>query len=464
MAEAIFNPAIPGVLITLGLFAVMLKLNWILGLLCQVVAPIFAVGVLNMSHRLKTLIQSFHGDFSRYSKGVKFLLDSNELIKISTAESTEYQRQRDAIENLRSSHSAALWFSSVFHVSQQVLLMLAGAASLLIGGYFVVQGTFSIGELIAFYAALGILNSNARSAIDAVPSLVEGFESLRVLHGILEEAHREEERLVAERETTGSTVHLKIEHSIAFEAVSFRYPVVNSTKNSTVNSTATGGKAPQDAPPKDAPLIDGIDFSIDIASNEIVTIAGISGSGKSTLMYLLLGFYAPDKGRILVDGVDLRELSLAEYRRQIGVVLQDPLIFAGTVRENIVYGLESYEEQDLVQACRDAMIYDVILAMEHGFDTPIGESGMTLSGGQRQRIAIARALLRKPRLLILDEPTNHLDETLIAQMQSLWTRRDDRHEPGWACIVISHDRILRGLAAVSYVLKKGKLLREPALQ
>ena len=172
-----------------------------------------------------------------------------------------------------------------------------------------------------------------------------------------------------------------------------------------------------------------------------------------------------DALKILVDGIDLKELSLSTYRRQIGVVLQDPLIFSGTIRENITYGLDSWTESKLVQACKAAMIYEDILKMEHGFDTMIGESGMTLSGGQRQRISIARAILRKPRLLILDEPTNHLDESLIGAMESLWSRHKNSWQEnslgaGWACLIVSHDRILRERADASYVLDKGRLLRQ----
>ncbi|PKL02987.1 MAG: hypothetical protein CVV53_10330 [Spirochaetae bacterium HGW-Spirochaetae-9] len=192
MAGALLVSTIPGTLISIGLFFVLLSLNLTLSLVCVAMAPFFAAGVLIMSKRLKALIKAFHLDFSRYSKGVKFVLGSNELIKISTAESFENKRQGDTIENLKASHSAALWFSAIMRVSQQQLLMLSGAFILLAGGYFVIEGRLSLGELIAFYAALGMLNGNARAVIESVPTIVEGFESLRVLRGILDDARGED--------------------------------------------------------------------------------------------------------------------------------------------------------------------------------------------------------------------------------------------------------------------------------
>ena len=435
MLSSLLTSMIPGSLISLGLFLVLLKLNMGLALLCAAVSPFFAAAVLYMGRRLKELVKAFHRDFSKYSKGIRFLLENNELIRISTAESPEGDRQRHAVEALRASHGDALWFSSVLHISQQQFLMLSGTVVLLVGGSLVINGALSLAELIAFYAALGMLNGNARSVIESISSLVEGFESLEVLQGIIAEARKE-----GGGERSAGIGH-EIKETIVFDDVFFAYK-------------GSGESAPAGAA---ATLLEGVDLEIHIAGNEIINISGLSGSGKSTLMYLLLGFYPPDSGRILVDGIDLKELSKKVFRRQVGVVLQDPLIFAGTVRENITYGLETYDAQELANACRESMIYEDILQLEKGFDTMIGENGMTLSGGQRQRLAIARALLRKPKLLILDEPTNHLDESLVETMGRLWGRGDEASRPNRACIVISHEKILRKIADSSYVLENGKL-------
>ena len=514
MAGALFTQAIPGALISLGLIFVLLRLNLLLGIICICALPVFAAGALLISKRLKGLIRVFHQDYSQYSKGIKFMLESNELIRISTAELIEEKEQRATIERLKDSHGRALLFSSVFSIGQQQLLIVGAALILLVGGYFVMRGNFSVGQLVAFYAALGMLQGYVGSVVNAVPTLVEGRESLRVLQAIIDTARQEaqegqEDRTSQENQkyqesqesqtsqASQERSHKGLDHeigkSIEFAHVSFKYPITNHGAEDGAEprikpgaDTDTGANAEAGAeliikpsadtdagaePKEDAlkdeapPLLSDIDFSIDIASREVLTISGLSGSGKSTLIYLLLGFYEPDKGQILVDGIDLKELSLSTYRRQIGVVLQDPLIFSGTIRENITYGLDSWTESELVQACKAAMIYENILKMEHGFDTMIGESGMTLSGGQRQRISIARAILRKPRLLILDEPTNHLDESLIGAMESLWSRQQNSQQEnplgvGWACLIVSHDRILRERADASYVLDKGRLLRQ----
>jgi ATP-binding cassette subfamily B protein len=151
------------------------------------------------------------------------------------------------------------------------------------------------------------------------------------------------------------------------------------------------------------------DVSLNIAAGETVAFVGESGAGKSTLVNLAIGFRQPTAGCVKLDGRDLRELDLRTYRRQIGVVPQTTLLFNGSLRENVMYGLEKVSDETLWKIMADANLAEFVRSLPKGLDTPLGESGAQLSGGQRQRLAIARALVRNPRLVILDEATSALD-------------------------------------------------------
>ncbi|MGE0002072.1 MAG: ABC transporter transmembrane domain-containing protein [Fimbriimonadaceae bacterium] len=159
------------------------------------------------------------------------------------------------------------------------------------------------------------------------------------------------------------------------------------------------------------------DMSFTVKAGEMIGLVGHSGSGKSTTINLIARFYEPDSGRILIDGLDYRELDLGEFRRQIGIVLQEPFLFNGTIAENIAYGKPDATFDEIVEAARAANAHDFVLAKQDGYDTVVGERGARLSGGERQRVSIARAILHDPKILILDEATSSVDVETERQIQ-----------------------------------------------
>jgi ATP-binding cassette subfamily B protein len=154
----------------------------------------------------------------------------------------------------------------------------------------------------------------------------------------------------------------------------------------------------------------------------MVGLVGHSGAGKSTMINLLLRFYDPDEGQILIDGVDVRKIRMEDLRKHVGVVLQEPFLFPGTIRDNIAYAKPGATQEEIIAAAKAANAHDFILRFPDGYDTQVGERGQRLSGGERQRISIARAILHDPRILILDEATSQVDTETERQIQEAIAR------------------------------------------
>ena len=261
----------------------------------------------------------------------------------------------------------------------QVVVMLAGA-------WFVVRGGLSIGDFVAFLLLVGVFYrplDKVAAVVELYPKGIAGFRRYRELLAT--------EPDVVDR--PGAAEAPPLRGDVRFEGVSFGY-----------------------GPGR--PVLDGLDLRI--RAGETVALVGPSGAGKTTLCSLLPRFYDVDAGRVAVDGIDVRDVTRASLRRQIGIVQQDVFLFAGTVRENIAYGRLGATEAAIREAARRARLDGVIAALPQGLDTPIGERGVKLSGGQKQRLAIARIFLKNPPILILDEATSALDtETERAIQRSL---------------------------------------------
>jgi ABC-type multidrug transport system fused ATPase/permease subunit len=201
-------------------------------------------------------------------------------------------------------------------------------------------------------------------------------------------------------------------------------------------------------------VLDQVSFSA--RPGELIALVGPSGAGKSTLVSLIARFYDPTEGRVLLDGIDLRALPLAGLRRQVGIVFQDTFLFATTIRENIAFGRAGASEAEIIAAARAANAWEFIEQLPEGLDTPVGERGVRLSAGQKQRLAIARALLRDPRILILDEPTSALD----ARSEHLLQTALDNLVRGRTTFVIAHRLATVQRADRVVVLDGGRIVEQ----
>jgi ABC-type multidrug transport system fused ATPase/permease subunit len=287
-------------------------------------------------------------------------------------------------------------------------------AALGIGARFVVRGELTLGTLVAFLAYIQSLYAPIHTLVEVDNVFQQAIASGERIFELLDQRSEIVDAPGARR--------VLLEGHVAFRDVHFAYA------EGVYLSGEGGGVAPERGPK----VLTDVNFEIE--PGQMVALVGPSGAGKTSIANLLCRFYDPQRGSVTIDGIDLRDISLASLRSQVGVVLQDTFLFNATVRENLLYGKPEASEETLIAAAKTAYAHEFVMELPNGYDTEIGERGVRLSGGQKQRLALARAILVDPRILILDEATSSVD----AEAEYLIQRALEAVLRGRTSLVIAH--------------------------
>src|SRR5436309_65528 len=408
------------VLTVAGMFAVMFALNWRIGLIALATLPFLSYSLLHLYRKTKASVKTQRRQEGKVASRMSEVLSAIPLVQAFAREKYE-EEQFDAVtaETVRESIRVARLEAAATR-SSEIITALGTAAAVLFGALQVLRGRMMPGELVLVVGYLTNMYKPIRSLAKLSTDFSRAMASADRISEVLETDPEIQDR-------PDAIEAVSVGGEIVFRSVSFDYG-------------------------------DGKDVlrqvSFKVAAGQRLALVGASGAGKSTIVSLILRLYEPQEGAILVDGVDIRHYRRESLRRQIGLVLQQSLLFGATIRENIAYGRPEASEDEIMAAAKAANAHEFIRQLEDGYDTVIGERGATLSGGQRQRIAIARALIRNAPILILDEPMTGLDvESEAAVRQAL-----DRLMAGKTCLMITHDLPSITDADLVLLLEEGRII------
>lgn len=384
--------------------------------------PIAAALVLGLRRSSNRRNETLRKEIEHFSARVGEMATLMPITRAHALEEVALERVSSSVEGVRSAGLALDRlngrFGSITWISYQSL----GIFCLLAAAFASLTGWLPItpGEVVLLSGYFTILTNAVVSMLNLLPIATKARESLRSIAEVLEDPDVEQNQ--------GKDSVSAVQGELHFSGMGFRYPEA------------------------DRAAVDGLELTV--RPGETVAFVGPSGSGKSTLLNIVLGFLRPSSGALLLDGVDMRTLDLRTFRSHISVVPQESVLFEGSIRENIAYGMAEVSDERVLQALRDANALDVVDAMPDGWDTVVGERGARLSGGQRQRIAIARALIRDPRVLLLDEATSALD----SESERLVQEALERLMKGRTTLVVAHRLSTIRAADRIAVLDKGRLV------
>ena len=384
LCRQLFHSGLNAILVITAAVVISLWVQPWMTLYFAVTVPV-GIGLLQLfHHQFQKHFAAYREETEQMNSRVSEMLGMLTLTRAHGLEHEETRQVRSHLHRLRKTGLRLDVVTELFAASSYVCFNLLMLLCLGFAAWLVLSDRLSVGQAVMFHTYFGMLVGAVGQIMGVFPTLAQGVDSVRSLGEIMETPEIEM--------FDGKPAPPPLRGEFVLRDVAFSYPK---------------GRAV---------AVSGLDLHV--RAGETIAIVGESGSGKSTLMSLIIGFRHPDHGTITVDGLDLEALDLRAYRRQIGVVPQTTVLFSGSIRDNLTYGLEEWTEAQLWDILEKATLAEFVRSLPLGLDTLVGERGAKLSGGQRQRLAIARALVRNPRIILLDEATSALDtesERLVQQ-------------------------------------------------
>ncbi|MCX7587643.1 ABC transporter ATP-binding protein [Phenylobacterium sp. 58.2.17] len=408
-------------LTVIGAIIVMVSNDPMLSLTLVVAAPLSTWVMRRFSKRTVKATKGAMAETSALSTAIMESLDGVRVVKIENREAYEENRVAEVVKRRQKFLVKGANARARAAPATETLMTLITAGVIAYAGWRSQSGGMNVGAFVAFIGALGLASQSLRQLANLQTVMAEGLSAARRLFAALDVEPEVRER-------PGAKPLVITDGTVAFDDVGFAYSA------------------------EDRPALEGVSF--EVKRGETVALVGPSGGGKTTILNLIPRFYDASSGKVTIDGIDVRDVTLASLRDHVALVTQEPFLFDETIRANIAYGRPGATQEQVVEAAKAAAAHEFIGALPEGYDTLVGEAGARLSGGQRQRIAIARAFLKDAPILLLDEATSALDTESEAQVQAALSRL--MH--GRATILIAHRlSTVRGADRI-YVIEKGKVV------
>lgn len=409
------------IVLILGVLVILVWTNWQLAIITYAVLPFFLVNYFWHKRRLRVESRRHRRNWDSVLSFLHERIASTRLVRAFATEDSEVEIFRQRIEADYHNFTRVVWRNSLLNVGADFLAGIGTFAVLGYGAWLVMtEKNFNVGDLTAFLFYLGLLYTPIIRIVESNAVIQQAATSLEKIFTLLDTQPH-----IPENDNLPQLPDL--DGKVTFDSVSFAYRPQHPTLR---------------------------DLRFEVPPGQTFALVGPSGSGKTTVITLLARFYDPTEGRILVDGKDIRDFNVQSLRRQVGIVMQDNILFSGTIADNIKYGRPGASHEEVIEAAKAANAHDFISKLPQGYETWLGERGVQLSGGQRQRVAIARVILKNPRILILDEATSALDTEAERQVQEAL----DRLMKGRTSIVIAHRLSTVINADKILVLKQGEVI------